>query len=134
MKIGQKSLHDLKVIPGIDEKVRFAPARVDLAGVLLRGELERTHCGCANSDDTSGLAPGLLNFRSGFGRDRILFGVQVMVFYPLNVHRLEGSEAHVQCNFGGFNAARGQAGQNLSREMKAAVGAATDPRSRAYTV
>ncbi len=122
VKICQKSLHDLEVVPGIDEKVRFAATRMDVAGVLLRGELERTHRGRAHRDYTSGLAPGFLNFRSGFSRDQILFGVQVMVFYPLNAHRLEGSEAHVQSNFGGFNAARGQAAQNLSSEMKTCGG------------
>lgn len=122
VKIRQKSLDDLEVVPGIDEKVRLAAARMDLAGMLLRGELERTHRGRANRDYTSGLAPGFPNFRSGLGGDRILFGMQLMVFDPLNSHRLEGSEAHVQCNFGGFNATRGQAGQNLSREMKACGG------------
>ena len=118
VKICQKSVHDLEVVPGIDEKVRFAAARVDLAGMLQRGELERSHRGGAHGDDASGLAPGFLNFRSGFGRDRILFGVQSMIFYPLNAHRLEGSEAHMQRDFGGLNAARGQAGQNLWSEMK----------------
>ncbi len=118
VKIRQKRLDDLEVVPGIDEKVRFAAACMHLAGVLLRGELERAHRSRAHGDNASGLAAGFLNFRSGFFRDQILFGVQLMVFYPLNSHWLEGSEAHVQSNFGGLNTAGGQAGQNLPREMK----------------
>src|ERR1700680_4378991 len=46
----------------------------------------------------------------------------MMIFYALAAHRLEGSQANVQRDFGGFNFAGMNPGKNLRGEMKAGGG------------
>ena len=54
-----------------------------------------------------------------------------MLFDHFFMDRLKRTQSNVKRDLGGFDFSLAQVLQNLGREVKPAVGAATDPRSRA---
>lgn len=106
---------------GIDKEIGFAGAGLDFTR-LLRGVFESAHGGGADGYDAAGLAACLMDLRGGLIRDRIGLGVQHVLFDILDTNWLEGAEADVEGDLGGFYATVVEAGQNLRREVKTGGG------------
>jgi len=63
MKVGQQTLHHMKLEAGIDKQIRFAGTGTDLADRLPRGIFQCSHRRSANRYYTPLLTPGSPNFR-----------------------------------------------------------------------
>ncbi len=95
---------------------------------------ESAHYGRADGDDAAGTASGGVYGGGGLGRDGVALAVQMHFVDALHAQRREGAEADVESDTGDFDAACSIEASICGVKCSPAVGAATEPRSRAKTV
>ncbi len=117
VEVGEKGVHNLEMISGIDEKIGMAGSGAHSASALPGGVFESADGGGPDRDDAAGIPAGSFNlFGGGFG-DGVGLGVKLVLFYRFGADGLEGSETDMESDFGGFDSTFAKAGENLRSEM-----------------
>src|ERR1700727_1257257 len=122
MEIGQHGADEAEFVAGVDEEIRVAGAGSDFSVGLLSGKFQGADCGGSHGYDAAGGAEGLGNFCRRFCGDRVKIGVKFVVFDYFGANGLESSEAHVEGDLGGFDAASFYSRENFRGEVESGGG------------
>ena len=123
VEIRQQRAHDPKSEAGIDEEVGFAllGSNAAIAG-LGYGVLKRAYRGCADRDNSAALLERTVDCGGCVPGNGIALFVKAVILDALDADGLKRTEAHVQCDFGDFDAALLKAAQDFGREVEAGSG------------
>jgi hypothetical protein len=120
VEICQQCTDDPKNEAGIDEEVRFALLGSNPAiATLGYGVFERAYRGCAHCNNSALLVERTIDCGGCVLGNYIVLLVEAVVLDALDAHGLKRTEAHVQRDFGGFDAALLKAAQDFWREVEA---------------
>src|SRR5215469_9729066 len=118
MEIREHSPNRSKFKTGINKNVGFSRTRANLSPVLSNRVFQGPNGGRAYGDYASSILQSPINFAGRFGRDQEALGVQFVFFHALAVHGLKRSQADMQGDLRGVDAALRDLGKDLGGEMK----------------
>ncbi len=126
MEVGQHRLHhfEFETYFGIwvDEEVGCGGACKDFTCALAGCVFQSSNRGGSYGDDATVVAECLVDGGGGAGGDRIGFGMEFVIFDLLDADWLKGSQADVERDFGGLDAALADAVEDFRSEVKASGG------------
>lgn len=122
MEVSEERADYAEFVSRVDEEIGLTRSSADFAACLLRGIFERADGGGADGDDAAICGAGPGDLVGSFGGDRIGLGVQRVIFNLLDVDGLEGTQADVKRDLGGFDPALPELREDVGSEMKAGGG------------
>src|SRR6266851_2026068 len=122
MEVCEHGIHYLEGVTGINKNVGLAGSRYHAPCVGGGGIFQGSDRRGTNGDYAAVSVQGSVDLGSCMGRDGVRLGMQFVFFDTLCSYRLKGSQAHMQRDLGGIDAALPEAGKNFGGEMEAGRG------------